>query len=40
LLLCTSCYGHGLPGEGDGVLHCMEAAVEKLAWRVVNGHCH
>jgi hypothetical protein len=26
-------------GEKQGVLHCMEAADEKLAWRMVSDHC-
>jgi hypothetical protein len=25
--------------RAEGVLHCMEPADEKLAWRVVSGHC-
>ena len=32
------CFGHGRLGDKQGVLHCMEAAGEKLAWRVVSGH--
>jgi hypothetical protein len=33
------CFEHGRLEDKQGVLHCMEAADEKLAWRVVSGHC-
>jgi hypothetical protein len=33
------CFEHGRLGAKQGVLHCMEAADEKLAWRVVSDHC-